>query len=41
MPKMPFSWAAETETQGRPLKGALLLALAVAVVAFCGALMLR
>ena len=40
MPKMPFTWA-EPETKKAPLKPWLLLALALAVLAFCTTLLVR
>jgi hypothetical protein len=41
MPKMPASWAPEPETKGGNLKGLLLLALTVAILTFCSALLIH
>ena len=41
MPRMPFTWAPEPEGKKGGLNPFLLLALALAVIAFCSTLWLR
>jgi hypothetical protein len=41
MPKMPFTWAIEPQAKKAPLKPWLLLALTLAVLAFCTTLLVR
>ncbi len=41
MARMPIKWVAETEPRKDPLKPYLLLALSVAVLAFCGIVLWR